>query len=60
MDLVIGTLTNEDLIDIQQNVAALDDHTLHCQVLPQVFCLADLKQFRYIDSVVSQYFYRAT
>lgn len=36
------TLSDEHLIDVQEYVASLDNHTLHGQVFPQVFRLAHL------------------
>lgn len=36
------TLSYEHLIDVQQNIASFDDHSLHSQIFPQVFGFADL------------------
>lgn len=38
------TLTDEDLVDVEQDVTALHDHPLHGQVLAQVLSLAHLRQ----------------
>jgi hypothetical protein len=37
------TLSHEHLVHVQENVAALHDHPLHCQVFAQVLRLAHLK-----------------
>ena len=40
-DLDEGALAHEHLVDVQEDVTALDDHPLDGQVLPDVFRLAD-------------------
>ena len=48
-----GSLSDEDLVDVKENVAALDNHAFDGQVLPNVLRFTDLKNVysarEYID-----------
>ena len=41
-DLNQSSLSDKDLVDIKENVTSFHNHSLNCQILPNIFCLADL------------------